>query len=805
MEYTALPHAITPEQLSEQLTLKVVEVERVVDQSQLLDGIVIGKVLSIEKHPDADKLNVCIVDIGETESVQVVCGGSNVWAGMLCAFGKIGAKVRWHGEGDLIELTPVKIRGVDSFGMICAADEIGLSTEFPKVTANDILDVTEQNYTIGIPLAKALQKTDVIIDVENKTMTHRPDLWGHYGMARECAALYNTSLKPYNPPPIPKGNRRKLVIDIQAPDVCTRASFVAIEQVHIEPSPAWIQEKLLAVGLRPINNIVDITNYIMYDLGQPMHAHDAQKITGDTMVIRYAQDGECLVTLDQRELALTKDMLVIADTQKAVALAGIMGGQASDIDASTTSIILEAANFEATNIRKTAQSVGIRTDASTRFEKSLDPYLTEKALRKAVDMIVSVCPNAVVSSNVADVFVEPVHVEPITISLEFIQKKIGTSDITGDYVTKTLQALGFTVSEQHSTYTVGVPSWRATKDIQMREDIVEEIARMYGFNNVPAVLPTFSITPPPENTLRNVSNEMKHILSLEAGCTEVYNYSFISPESIEKIGDSPLSYIELENPVAKDRPYIRRSLVPNILENIEKNQHEYATLRLFEIGKVFLSNEDGEYTDQTHTATLPKQQNNLAVALMAKEQDTPFYSMAQILSIVCHRFGIPYTIAKTQEGPTFAHPGRTATIIVEKNIVGYITEIHPAVQESLGIDERVAVCEINLDALVPCIKENISYKPLDQFPAIDRDIAIVVDRSVTHRALANTITQVSPLITKVELFDVYEGEHIEKGKKSMAYHITYRSSKKTLESAEVDAVQKKVMDILEKKYNAVLR
>jgi len=803
-QYIDLPQDITSEKLAEDLTLKVVEVEGIESQEKMLENIVVGKVLSMEKHPDADKLNICIVDIGEDEAVQVVCGGSNVKAGMLCTFGKVGARVRWHGQGELVELKPVNIRGIKSSGMICAADEIGLASEFPKKDENEIVDITNRDYSIGTPLATALQKNDTIIDVENKTMTHRPDLWGHYGIARECSTIYAIPLKPYNPAPIQQGNKKNISVDIQAKDICPRASFIAIDNVTIEPSPKWLQDRLSAVGLRPISNIVDITNYIMYDLGQPMHAHDGDKLAGDTIIIRRAQQGEQFVTLDKKEMALTKDMLVIADKDKTVALAGVMGGEESDIHNGTKNIILEAANFNATSIRKTAQAVGLRTDASTRFEKSLDPHMTEKALRRAVEMILEVCPQAEVSSNLADEFTKPTASQPIELSLDFVNKKIGV-DIELEFASTTLKNLGFAVESKGDTLLVSIPTWRATKDVSIKEDLVEEIARMYGYNNIPVSLPIFSIAPPPENRLRDTVNECKKILALECGCTEVYNYSFVAPELIEKIGETTEKYIELENPIAKDRPFIRRSLVPNMLENLEKNLHRFDDVRIFELGKTFIKEQEGEFADKTKTTTLPKQDTYLGVAIAIKDNEVPFYTLSQTLQDLLSRLGVKLKIKKATNHEIFAHPGRSASLFVEKSIIGYITEIHPKVQKNIGLDTRAAVAEININILTSLRKEKTSYDALSQFPAVERDLAVIVNNGISHTDMLNNISQVSPLITKVDLFDVYQGEHIEEGKKSMAYHIEYRSENKTLEAGEVEKIHEMVVSKLEKKVGARVR
>ncbi|MBT3419013.1 MAG: phenylalanine--tRNA ligase subunit beta [Candidatus Magasanikbacteria bacterium] len=802
-DFVFLPDNVSSEKLGEDLTLKVVEVEEIINQASALEGIVVGKIKEIKKHEDADALSVCHVDIGEKNDVQIVCGGSNLKEGMTIAFGKVGAHVRWHGEGDLVELKPIKIRGVESHGMVCAADEIGLGDMFSKKDEKEILDISHIDAAPGTPLAEALGVDDTIIDVENKTMTHRPDLWGHYGIAREVAAMYRKKLKEYAPPSIKEGKQHTLHVDIKTPDVCRRASFVRVDGIEIGESPSWIKERLIAVGLRPINNIVDITNYVMYDLGQPMHAHDADKIEEGTLIIRYAKKDEPFETLDKKALKLSESMLVIADKKKAVALAGVMGGSASDIHDGTKSIILEAANFDATTVRKAAQACGLRTDASTRFEKTLDPNMTILALQKAVALIKECCKDAHVTSNIADTF-KPNKKRDINLPMTFLRQKMGI-EIEEKQVVNILEHLGFSVKAKRGTLFVTPPTWRATKDVTIREDLVEEVARMYGYDNIPTSLPNFAITPPPKNLLRDTVNNMKKIIAYECGYTEVYNYSFVSPELLKKVGESVDDHIELANPIAKDRPYVRRNLVPGLLENVEKNAHRFDKIKIFEIGKTFLKDEPGERADKNGNDLLPKQDTYLGFAFMDKENKVPFFEAANTVRAIAKRLQVEVTFKKMEIETLLVHPGRAADIYVKDVMVGRIAEVHPVVQEDMGIPHKTAIVQINVNTLITTITEESNYRPLPVYPVILRDIAFTVSQNVIHDDVVSTIVAIDPLITKVELFDVYEGEHVEDGQKSMAYHLEYRSDKRTLEAKEIDSVHEKVIKALETSYSAQIR
>ncbi len=549
-QYIDLPDSVTADEVARALTMSTVEVEGVHHKGKGLENIVVGKVVACEKHSNADKLKVCTVDVG-SEKLQIVCGGSNVHDGMLCAVAKLGAKVRWHGEGEPVEMKEAEIRGVKSFGMICASTEIGLGDMFPVKEEKEILDLSDttpfpflhKEGGIGKPLAEVLGLGDTVLEIDNKSMTNRPDLWGHYGMAREVAAVFKKTLKIY---PVKSGGagispKAKLFdrvkVKVEDAKLCPRYMAVAIDGVKVGPSPAWLAQKIQAIGLRPINNIVDITNYVMYDLGEPMHAFDKSKVQSPkskvvNIDVRRAKDGEVFKTLDGNVHKLDSSMLVIASDEKAVALAGIMGGEESGISAETTTIVFEAANFDAATVRKASVKLGLRTDSSARFEKALDPNLCEQAIAKAVELTLQLCPTAKVASKVIDEKKFHLYQGPIELTWDFLNKKIGV-EIDKKEVAVILTRLGFGVKEKKDRLLVTMPTWRATRDISIPEDLVEEVARIYGYNNIPVKLPAFPIVPPAVNEERALEWKLREIFSQGLGYSEVSNYSFVSEAQIK--------------------------------------------------------------------------------------------------------------------------------------------------------------------------------------------------------------------------------------------------------------------------------
>lgn len=807
-EFVFLPDSLSAEELGKELTLRTVEVEGIEDQGKNLDHIVVAQIKSIEKHPNADKLRVCQVDAG-TEIVQIVCGGSNLEVGMKVVLAKIGASVVWHGQGDPIIMEKATLRGMDSYGMICTSDEVGLLAMFPKKSDHEVVDLTHLKDNPGTLLAKALHLDDVTIEVDNKSLSNRPDLWGHIGMAREVATIYHKKFTVPAPPEIKAGNEIKLAVSVEDAVLCPRYMAVALTGIQIEASPEWMQKRLEACGIRPINNIVDITNYVMLELGQPCHAFDAKQISDHKIVVRRASENEKFITLDEKEHTLTSDMLMICDGEKSLALAGIMGGLHSGITESTSSVIFESATFEPGAIRKTSTRLGLRTDSSARFEKSLDPINAELGLKRLVELTQKICPQSKVASAVVDLYPKKPATKTIATSFEFLEGKIGMV-LDHKKVVDILERLGFTIEKgKKGALKITVPSWRATKDISIAEDIVEEVVRIIGYENVPSTLPTFSITPPRQNAVKVLERQIKELLALEQNFTETYNYSFESPEWLQKLGVNTSLHLELANPIAKDRPLIRRSLIPNLLENVESNLHRFNEIKMFETGRVYKIEEAGERVEAKSNELLPRQDTYLGLVYAKKQDAIPFFVLSKVVANIFAHLHVHADLVAAQDENSAAtpwvHGGRFAFIQVNGAIVGKITELHPLVAKNLGIEERVAFAEMNINILSENLKEEVSYVPLSLYPDVVRDIAFVVEKSAAHAAIVAQIKNADALIQKVELFDVYEGERLGENKKSMAYHITYGSNEKTLTTEEVDIAHKKVLETLQKQFGAEIR
>lgn len=803
-KHVSLPGSITAEEVAEKLKLSTVEVEGVASQGKDLENIVVGKVISAEKHPQADKLKLCQVDAGE--KLQIVCGGSNVREGMLVALAKVGAKVKWHGEGDLIELKPTAIRGVESYGMICGATEIGLAGMFPPKDEKEIVDLTEKvkEKSVGKPLAEALGLNDAIFEIDNKSLSHRPDLWGHYGLAREVAALFGKTLNDYKTKPVKTSkNEIDLKVEVRDAKLCPRYMAVAISGIKIAESPDWMKQSLIAAGLRPINNIVDITNYLMLDLGQPMHAFDAKKLTN--IIVRPAGKGEKMTLLDGVKVNLSENDLVIADSEKPLALAGIMGGETSGIDESTATIIYESANFNGAAIRKSSVRLGLRTDSSARFEKSLDPTLCEVALQKAVEFTLEFCQGAKVSSRMIDIADFTVAGGPLEVEKNVFAKKLGV-EIPEKDIKNILERLGFEIKDKGKVWLVKIPSWRASKDISIVEDLVEEVARIYGYDNISSSAPLFPMASPEENKIRKLEHLLRTVLVRNLAYDEVYNYSFVSREQKDKFGDDG-EYVELDNPISKEKPLLRRSLVPNMLENAAKNIEYFSPVKILEIGKVFWPDLHGARTEEKSNELLPRQDIWLAAVCADKKNEIPFMAVRRVAEAAMSELNLPLTIKKLSAVKPWMHPTRAGEIMIGEKSLGYIYEANPATAKKFGLDVRVGVLEINLDelAVIAADSKIKIYEKLPEFPEVSRDLAFTVDKKLAHEKIEEELSGIDPLIKKIELFDVYEGEHVQKEKKSMAYRLTFAHPEKTLNSAEVDKVMEQVIALLHKKYQAEIR
>lgn len=799
-EWVKLPKDIKPEKLALDLTMSTVEVEEIINKAEELDNVVVGKIEEITKHPDADRLQVCQVNMGETVE-QIVCGGENLSKGMLVSVAKPGSKVKWHGQGELITLEKTKIRGVESNGMIAAAEELGLGNLFPQKSEKEIIDLSPLKLKVGQNLAEALGLDDLVIDIDNKSINHRPDLWGQYGLARELAAIYKLKLKKYLVDELKTKSEIKLKVNVQDKENCFRYMGLAISNIKVGDSPWWLKKRLESVGIRPINNIVDVTNYVMYELGQPMHAFDSKQIADNQIVVKQASKGDKFITLDGESRKLPEGALMIADESKYVAIAGIMGGQNSEISSDTTDIILESANFKAGSVRRTSTALGLRSESSARFEKSLDPLLAELAIKKAAAMILEICPEAYISSTLVDVNNNPFKEINLEVSEELINKRFGVIIPTAE-IKDILKRLQFEVRYKAKKFSIRVPSFRATKDISIPEDIVEEVARIYGYDNIQATLPVVAIAKPELGISQQAQKSIKRWLSFAQAYNELYNYPFTNQEWAKKLGFEINEHIKVKNYLSPDQAYLNMSLLPNLLVRAEENLRWFDEFRLYELERIFDKRSKGAYqTDNTQTKFLPKQDKHLSgVEVSKKNKRETFLSIKGTIESLMDYLNIK--VSFEEEKLDYAV---LAYSIKHQGIdLGNFGLLRPDLFDSSGAKVNIAFFQINFSLLVKYINKASKYKPLPKFPAIYRDMSIVVNKKLTWEDISREVAKISPLIKSLEPFDEYVG-NMASGKKSLAFHIEFRSSDRTLLSEDIDKIMKQIKDILGKKFEANLR
>lgn len=796
---------LNPHTVAKLLTEKTVEVEGVEEQGAGLDHIVVGRITEVTPHPQADRLKVCQVDVG-SGVVPIVCGGSNVSRDMNVIVANIGAKVRWHGEGDLIELAPTTIRGVVSEGMICAADEVGLRDMFPKKEEKEIVDLGHVKVKPGTPIRDALHLHDVVFDVDNKSFSNRPDLFGHYGLAREIAALTSLDLLPFEPKE-PKHAKDVRVVTVEIHDQSLATFAQAVRVSGITPgasTPAWMHERLHALGLRSIHPVVDVTNIVMLELGQPLHAYDANQVHGDTLIIRHASEGETLTTLDGKEHKLSTDAVVVADHKQALGLGGVIGGRASEVGEKTTDIIIEAVTFVPEKIRKSAASVGVRTDASTRFEKALDPHITPVALRRALELLHDIYGDAITFGATKKTGTLPKAKGPIAFSWDAVERFLGAAIPQKEGV-DILRRLGFHVHVKGKTMDVEIPTWRATKDVSRVEDIIEEIVRVYGYAGIPPVMPSLTATATQRIPEISLHRRTKELLSLGCRLQEAYTYSFIETRTSELFGANANSYLRLHNPIAADRPLLRRSVLESLFGAVVLNGRHGEELRLFELGHVFHKEKPGDHTGVSTSGQLPSQPMLAALVVGRKGDENPFTEATRCLSRVFGRLSYEVSYVRATDKP-FLHPGRQAKISCQGVDIGYVGELHPKLQKEHDTPFRLAVAEWNLSALTAIMpNKKVEYVPISAFPEIVRDMAFVVDAGVQNSDIRALIKDCDAHIGSVQLFDVYKGAGLEDGKKSVAYRVTYHPTDHAFSHADIEAIEVVILEKMQKKFDATRR
>jgi len=799
-DFVKIPDSLAPEDLAKKFSLHTVEVESIVRQSEKFSKVIVGKILEIKKHPQADRLQLVKVDVG-SEKLDIVCGAHNIKAGDLVPVALVGA-VLPNG----MEIKEAEIRGEKSSGMLCAEDELGLGRDHSGIF---LLDGAK----VGKNLGEHLGQSDIIFDVDNKSITNRPDLWGHFGMAREVAAFLGTKLKAVDydlkkyTKPAKKVEIKKLKVEIKEEKLCPRYMAIAVNQIEVKDSPEWIKNRLIAVGMRPINNIVDLTNYVMLELGQPLHAFDASLVK--EICVRQAKEKEEIETLDGEKRILAKDMLVIADGEKPLAVAGVMGGVNSEISAETNSIIIEAANFEPTQVRKTAHRLGLRTESSMRFEKSLDPNLCEKAMARILALAKEVCPKSEVASYLVDEKSFKAKENRLEIDLVWLEKIIGEK-IEKRKIFNILSDLGFGVKELPEKLEVTIPTWRAMKDVSHQEDVAEEIVRIYGYDNLKAIMPAVTMDAPKNNKEIDLERRIKNILAQEAKLVEVYNYSFVSQDQLKKLKLENKNYIKLVNPIVSGQDLLRQELVPNILENIKLNQARYNEIGLFEIGNVF-SDLPGEIKkDNKSEEKLPFQEKRLGVVIAGGNNEDCFRQLKGVLEYLLKSFNLEAEFEVKAEALPWAKADEAAELVVEaggKYNLGFLAILSKSVASSFGIKKAVAIAEINLRELIELIRRSPEkkYQRTPKYPSAVRDLAFVVEDKILYNKIKEEIEKFSSLIKEVELFDVYQGEELGKDKKSLAFHLVYQSLEKTLTAEEVNEEQERLVKFLEKKFSAQIR
>ncbi len=803
-ELVKIPKDISPEQLGEKLTLHTVEIEGVEKQTEKFSNILVGKIKEVKSHPNADKLQLVEVDIGKQE-LNIVCGAFNIRKDQLVPVALPGAILE---NGSKIEET--EVRGKKSQGMLCAEDELGLGDDHSEIM------ILNKKVKQGQSLAEYFDFDDILFEVDNKSLTNRPDLMGHLGIAREVAVFLDckksSSFGHIMTTKIQRPNKEKLDIKNEASDLCPRYIGLQVDNIKVEESPAWLQKRLAAVGLRPINNIVDIINYVMVETGQPMHAFDSALVDG--IRIRRAKQGEKIITLDGDERELSLENLVIADKQKPIAVAGVMGGQETEVNEQTTSIILEAANFNPINIRKTSQRLNLRTDSSSRFEKSLDPYLTELAIARCLDLVKQVCSNAESGSALTDTATDKdkrsyfnLNLGPIDLDLDWVAKKIG-SDITQGKIIDLLDKLGFKTEQDNKNNQVlkiNIPTWRATKDISIKEDIVEEISRIYGYNNLTPKMPKVEMVPPSINKERNLERHIKELLAYGCAMTETYNYSFINEEKLEKLNIDHSGYIKLLNPISKQHTLLRKNLTTNLLDNVKQNQANYDHFQIFELGNVYLNFSGETNKDDRGEEKLPFQEKRLGL-IEASSTGNVFSGLKGRLEYLFLALDLSIKFEPSDFLNKWSDSSLFAKVIVNNKDVGFVSGVREEVLKSLGIKKKVVTGEIIFREIFNLTSGKIKVaKSLNKYPCVQRDLAFVVNVKILYNSLKQEIDNFSNLIREVTLFDVYQGEKLDKKEKSLAFHIVYRSDERTLKAKEVDELQQKLFERLKEKFEARIR
>ncbi|MDR3255636.1 MAG: phenylalanine--tRNA ligase subunit beta [Synergistaceae bacterium] len=788
-DYIDIPEDLDLSKLAYDLTMSTVEVEGATSMSEKFKNIVIGKIEQVLPHPNADKLRICRTDVGDGDVKDIVCGGINLRDDMRVAVAKPGALVRWHGEGEPVEIKNAKLRGVESYGMICASSEIGLFELFPFDENATIVDLSDFCSPPGTPLEKALEIDDVILDIDNKSLTNRPDLWGHYGMAREISALYGIPLKPLPSSELPASDG-DLRIEIDDSVRCARYMGLRIENVNTKPASFKIQSRIWRVGMRPINALVDITNYVMLAVGQPTHAFDSGNIEGG-ITVRRARDGEKLLLLNDRELALTNEDLVIADDEEAVALAGVMGGRKDSILEGTTDVILEIANFSPLGVRKTATRFDVRTEASIRYEKGVDPQRVDQAAAIGVSLLKSEFPEARITGKV-DNYPRPLEKTRVTASLDWLARRMGKR-LPDETIKMMLERLGFGVEIKGDELRVLVPSWRSTGDISLPDDIMEEIARLHGYENFDPTPITSAFEHSINQRGHELERRLREYLSFRCGMREIFTYPWMKDEFIAAIAAPTGDMLKIAAPPAPDERYIRSTLLPNLARAVSENIRFYDEFSIYELAQVFSNREYGSPYDERER--LPLQRRCLAGAVVgdgAKTQELfrRAKGILENMSRWAHMEDLSLEQTSESEKPAWADDVVWLDVKREEKTVGHLALLSRKSALAAGIKQAsVMLFELDVDSLEPFTSRTNHFRRLPEYPQVEYDISMIFDEKARWSDVESVVLgKKGPgdLIRSVSFIDEYRGRQIPQGKKSLTLRLVIGSDEKTLTSDEIE-------------------
>ena len=782
----------SPEELAHELTMVGLEVEAVEKLGAEIEDVIVGEVEEIKEHENADKLSVCKVDIGD-EVAQIVCGADNMNEGDKVPVAPVGMEMP-----DGMKIEEVELRGVKSSGMMCSTNELNLPDD-----GVDGLYILKEDVTIGEQLIKELNLDDVILEFDlTPNYAHCLSI---IGVAREVAAITGNKLElpDLDLEEVDKSIDDVIDVRIKDSDLAPRYAGRVIRDVEVKESPDWLKNRLEAVGIGAVNNIVDITNYILMELGQPLHAFDYNKLAGQEIIVRRAKKGEKLFTLDEEERELDEDMLVIADGEKPVCLGGVMGGANSEVTEETTTLFLESANFAPGSVRKTAKKLKIHSDSSHRFERGVDINGVEYALDRAAELIADMADGEVLEGY-KDIYPNKVKPQEIILRPQRVRDILGV-ELAKVKIKSYLESLHFDVEDQGANLLVKVPTYRV--DIDKEIDLIEEIARTYGYGKVEPMKARAALKQGKKTWQQKLEAKTKGLLT-DLGLFEVQNYSFINQNEFDKLNlaeDSKLrNVVEINNPVTEEHTIMRTTLLSSLLENISLNLNRgREDISIFELNTVFLPQDDSE---------LPQERLKLSCAVIKDDLEdrwqvnaAGFFYLKGILEDYFKQLGIE-EVQFIRGEFSVLHPGRTAEVIVDGESIGYLGELHPDVQENYDLSQRVTVCELDFAALVEAATAKREYQQLPKYPALSRDIALVVEEEVTSKEIKDLILELgSDIIESIELFDLYQGEQLEEGDKSLAYSIKYRVADRTLTDDEVNQVQAEIEEELNQKLGAHIR